>query len=120
MSISDNKTSKFYSDVNPVATSQQEVNPQNYMIAETSRVEAYFLDEISKREKLAKKMQCLVTLSKGVGTRLVATAVIICCLPILVFASGWVLPIGMALYGMSYFPNIEPIICCKVIKTQFN
>lgn len=58
MSISDNKTSKFYSDVNPVAPSQQEVDPQNYMTAEISRVEAYFLNKMSKREKLAKKMQC--------------------------------------------------------------
>ena len=55
MSICDDNTNKIYSDLNPTASSQLQVNQQNYRLAKISHVEAYFLDEIAKREKLAKK-----------------------------------------------------------------
>ena len=46
------KTSKIYPELSHAAPSQQEVNPQNYRQAKISKVEAYFLGKISKREKL--------------------------------------------------------------------
>ena len=62
-----------------------------------SKVEAYFLDQISKREILAKKLQCLATTSNAAGTRLISTAVITGSHSIPAFASGWALPIGVYL-----------------------
>ena len=50
------KTSKIYPDLNLTSPSQQEVNPQNYRLSKISEAEVYFLDAISKNEKLAKNI----------------------------------------------------------------
>ena len=54
MIVFDNDTSKSYPDLNPTAPSQQDLNPQNCRLAKISKVEAYLLGKITKREKLAK------------------------------------------------------------------
>ena len=54
MNVYGNQTSKIYPDINTVAPSSQETNPQNYRMSKISKVETYLLDDISKREKLAK------------------------------------------------------------------
>ena len=52
MSISDNETtSKIYPHLNPVAP--QEL--QTYRLRILTEIEAYFLDEIEARERIAKK-----------------------------------------------------------------
>ena len=55
MSIYNNETIKICVYLNPAAPSKQEVNSQNYRLIEISQSEAYFLDQISKREKLDEK-----------------------------------------------------------------
>ena len=57
MSVYDNDTSKIYPTLSPSAPPSQEVNPQTYRFAKISEIEAYFLDEIDTREKLAKKVK---------------------------------------------------------------
>ena len=52
MSIYDNET-KIYPDLNP--TSAQE--PQTYWLKKLTEIEAYLLDEIEVRERIAKKMK---------------------------------------------------------------
>ena len=56
MSVYDSDTSKIYPTLNPSAPQSQEVNPQTYRLTKISEIEAYFLDEIDTREKLAKKI----------------------------------------------------------------
>lgn len=91
MIICNNETSKICPDWDPTSPSQQEVNPQNFRLSKINAVEAYFLDEIFKREKLAKKMKRFATNSHAVGTGLIATAVINSSLPI--FAFGQIKPL---------------------------
>lgn len=57
-----------YDNLNPMAPSQQEVNLQNYCVAKISKVQVDFQGEIGKRQKLAKKMIRLATISNAVGT----------------------------------------------------
>lgn len=91
MIICNNETSKICPDWDPTSPSQQEVNPQNYRLSKINEVEAYFLDEIFKREKLAKKMKRFATNSHAVGTGLITTVVINSSLPI--FAFGQIKPL---------------------------
>ena len=51
MSICDNET-KIYPDLKPTAL---QVEPQTYLLNKLSEIEAYFLNEIEKREQKAKK-----------------------------------------------------------------
>ena len=55
MSIYNNETIKICVYLNRAAPSKQEVNSQNYKLIEISQAEAYFLDQIPKREKLDEK-----------------------------------------------------------------
>ena len=55
VSVYNNETIKIYACLNAATPSKQEVNSQNYRLVEISQVEAYFFDQIPKREKLAKK-----------------------------------------------------------------
>ena len=50
-----NEKNKVYPDLNPAASSQQELNPHNYRLAKITEVEGNFLNKISKREKSVKK-----------------------------------------------------------------
>ena len=58
MSIYNNETIKICVYLNRAAPSKQEVNSQNYRLIEISQAEAYFLDQIPKREKLDEKTSC--------------------------------------------------------------
>ena len=89
MSVYDNKTSKVYPDLNPMASSQQEVNPSNYRLAKISKMDAYFLNVSDKREKLAEKIKCLATVSNAICTVLITTAVTTSSASISTFLSGW-------------------------------
>ena len=101
MSISDKKISKFYPDLKPARRSKKEVNPQNSWLTKITGIEAYFLDKISKRKKIAKKTQHVATISNAVGIILIATAVATGSLSVPAFASGWALSLYIALYRMS-------------------
>ena len=52
MSICDNETSKIYPDLNPTAPQE----PQTYLLKKLTEIEAYLLDEIDVRERLAIKI----------------------------------------------------------------
>ena len=52
MSIYDNETSKIYPDLNPTAPQE----PQTYLLKKLTEIEAYLLDEIDVRERLAIKI----------------------------------------------------------------
>ena len=52
MSICDNET-KIYPGLKPTAPQE----PQSYRLNKLSEIEAFFLDEIKVREKIAKKMK---------------------------------------------------------------
>ena len=96
-----------YPDLNPTSPSQQVINPQIYRPAKIITVETYFLDKITEREKLGKKMQRLATISNAVGTGLIATVVITGGFPIPAFVSGWALPADIAFSGMSMLLLLE-------------
>ena len=53
MSIYDNETSKIYPDSNPKAPQE----PQTYRLKKLTEIEAYLLEEIEVRERLAKKIE---------------------------------------------------------------
>ena len=52
MHIYENET-KIYPDLNPAKPQE----PQSYRLKKLSEIEAFFLDEIKVREKIAKKMK---------------------------------------------------------------
>ena len=52
MHIYENET-KIYPDLNPAKPQE----PQSYRLNKLSEIEAFFLDEIKVREKIAKKMK---------------------------------------------------------------
>ena len=73
MSISDNETtSKIYPHLNPVAP--QEL--QTYRLRILTEIEAYFLDEIEARERIAKKMKRFNTITGIVDTDRITSTVI--------------------------------------------
>ena len=101
LGVYDNDASKIYTELKPIAPSQHEANPKNYRLAKISKDEAYFLQLITKREKLATKMQRLTSISNAVGTGLTAAAVVTSAVSTPAFACGWALPLGVALSTMS-------------------
>ena len=68
MSVYDNDPSKISPTFGPSAPPSQEVNPQTYRLAKISEIEAYFLDEIDAREKLAKKIKRFSTITAALDT----------------------------------------------------
>ena len=56
MSIYGSKPRKIYPHIHPMVPSRQEVNLRSYRPAKISKVGVYFLCEMAKREKLAKKL----------------------------------------------------------------
>lgn len=101
------------------------INRLNCRPAKIIEVEAHFQDKIARTKKLAEKMQHLAAISNTVCTGSICTAAIPGSLCILVFVSGWDLPIGIALSDMSiliapgkcYFSKVMPMICCKARET---
>ena len=61
MSIYDNET-KIYPDLNPMAPQE----PQSYRLNKLSEIEAYFLDEIDARERVAQKKMIRFNIITGI------------------------------------------------------
>ena len=102
MSIYDNET-KIYPDLNPTAPQE----PQTYRLKKLTEIEAFFLDEIEVRERIAKKMKRFNTITGIVDTGLITSTVITGGISIAAFASGVGLPVGAALGGPAYFFHLQ-------------
>ena len=112
MSTCDNEKSKIYSDLSP--TARQE--PQAYRLKKLTEIDAYLLDEIEVRERLAKKMKQYNTIASIVDTGLNTSTVITGGVFIAAFASGVRLPVGIALSGTSLIFSVATAITRKSFK----
>ena len=109
----DNETSKIYPDLNPTAPQE----PQTYRLKKLTKIEAYLLDEIEVRKRLAKKMKQFNTITGIVDTRLITSTVITGGISIAAFASGAGLPVSIALSGTSLLLSLATVITRKSFKT---
>ena len=99
---------------------------QKYRLQKVSEREAFFLHRMEEREKLAKKIRQIGNSIFIADTRLIITTVVAGSTLIAAFASGVVIPVGIALTGTSllliYCNNSYPeesFSCkCKAEKTQ--
>ena len=96
MSIYDNET-QIYPDLNPAAP--QEL--QTYRINKLTEIEAYLLNEIEVRERLAKKIRRFNAITRIGDTGLITSTVITGGISIAAFASGVALPVAITLSGTS-------------------
>ena len=113
MSIYFNKTRKIYSDLNPTAPQEQ----QTYRLKKLTEIEAFFLDEIEVRERLAKKIKRFNTITGIVETGLITSTVITGGISIAAFASGVGLTVGITLSGTTLLLSIATVIIRKSFKT---
>ena len=111
MSIYDNET-KIYLDLEPTAPQE----PQTYCLNKLSEIEAYFLNEIEVRGKIAKKMKRFNTVTGIVDTGLITSTVITGGISIAALASGVGLPVGIALGGISLILSLATAITRKSFK----
>ena len=112
MSVYDNETtSKIYPGLNPTAPQE----PQTYRLKKIE-IEAYLLDEIEVRERIAKKMKRFNTITGIVDTGLITSTVITGGISIAAFASGVGLPVGIALSGTSLLLSLATAITRKSFK----
>ena len=116
MSVYDNDTSKIYSTLDPSAPQSQEVNPQTCRLAKISEIEAYFLDEIDTREKLAKKIKRFSTFTAVLDTSLITTTAITGGISIAAIASGIGLPVGIGFSATSLLLSLATTITRKTIS----
>ena len=112
MSIYDNET-KISSDLNPSALQE----PQTYRLKKLTEIEAFFLDEIEVRERIAKKMKRFNAITDIVDTGLITSTVITGGISIAAFANGVGLPVGIALSGTSLLLSLATVITRKSFKT---
>ena len=96
MSTYDNET-KIYPDLKPTAPQE----PQSYRLNKLSEIEAFFLDEIEVREQISKKMKRFNAITGDVDTGPNTSTMITGGTSIAAFASGFGLPVRMALIGTS-------------------
>ena len=114
MSIYDNETtSKIYPDLNPTASQEQ----QTYRLKKLTEIEAYLVDDIEVRKRIAKKMKRLSTITSIVDTGLTTSIVITEGVSIAAFASGVGLPVGVALSEISLLLSLATVITRKSFKT---
>ena len=114
MSIYENETtSKIYPYLNPPAPQE----PQTYCLKKLSKIEAYLLDEIEVRERIATKMEQFNTITGIVDTGLITSLVITGGGSIVAFASGVGLPVDIALSGTSLLLSLATVITRKSFKT---
>ena len=92
MSICDNET-KIYPDLNPTAPQE----PQSYRLQILTEIEAYLLNKIEVRKRIAKKMKRFNTITGIVDTSLITSTVLTGGISIAAFASGVGLPVHIAL-----------------------
>ena len=116
MSVYDNDTSKIYPTLGLSAPPSQEVNPQTYRLAKISEIEAYFLDEIDAREKLAKKIKRFSTITAVLDTSLITTTAITGGISIAALASSIGLPVGISLSATSLLLSLATTITRKTIS----
>ena len=116
MSVYDNDTSKIYPTLGPSAPPSQEVNPQTYHLAKISEIEAYFLDEIDAREKLAKKIKRFSTINAVLDTSLIITTAIPGGISIAALASGIGLPVGISLSATSLLLSLAATMTRETIS----
>ena len=112
MSIYDNETSKIYPDLNPTAPQE----PQAYRLKKLTEIEAYLLDEIEVRERLAKNMKRFNARPNYISSGLITSAVIIGEISIAAFARGAGLPVGITLRGTSLLLSLATVITQKSFK----
>ena len=105
MNIYDNET-KIYPDLNPSAPQE----PQSYKLQKLTEIEAYLLNEIEVRERIAKKMKRFNIVTGIVDTGLITSTVITGETSIAAFASGVGLPVGIALSGTSLLLSLATAI----------
>ena len=111
MSIHDNET-KIYPDLNP--TAPQEL--KSYRLQKLAEIEAYLLNEIEVRERIAKKVKRFNTITGIVDTGLITSTVITGGISTAAFASGVGLPVGIALSGTSLLLSLATAITRKSFK----
>ena len=111
MSIYDNDT-KIYPDLNPTAPQES----QAYRLQKLTEIEAYLLNEIEVRERIATKMKPSNTITGIVNIGLITSTVITGSISIATFASGLGLPIGIALSGISLLLSLATAITRKSFK----
>ena len=98
MSIYDNeRTIKVYPDLNPTAPQET----QTYRLKKLTEIEAYLLDEIEVRQRVAKNMKRFNTITGIVDTGLITSMVITGGISIATFFSDAGLPVAIALSGTS-------------------
>ena len=116
MSVYNNETSKIYPTLGPSAPPSQEVNSQIYRLAKISEIEAYFLDEIDAREKLAKKIKRFSTITAVLYTSLITATAITGGISIGALASGIGLPVGIGLSATSLLLSLATTITRKTMS----
>ena len=104
-------TSKSYPDLNPMAPQESQI----YRFKKLTEIEAYLLDEIEARERIAKKMKRFNTITGIIDTGLITSTVITG--GIAAFVSGVGLPVGIALSRSSLFLFLATVITPKSFKT---
>ena len=82
-----------------------------------SEIEAFCLEEIEARERIAKKMKRFITITGIVYTGLIKSTVITGGISIAAFASGVGLPVVIALSGTSLLLSLATAITQKSFKT---
>ena len=103
---------KFYPDLNPTVPQE----PQTYCLNKLSKIEAYFLNEIEVREKIAKKMKQFNRITGIADMSLITSTVITGRISIASFASGVGLPVGITLSGTSLLLSLATAITQKSFK----
>ena len=112
MSIQDNET-KIYPDLNPTAPQET----QTHRLQKLTEIEAYLLNKIEVRERIAKKMKRFNTITGIVDTGLITSTVITGGIATAAFVSGVGLPVGIALSGTSLLLPLAAVITRKSFKT---
>ena len=91
----------MYTDNNKVyptlPSAPEDDTAQKYRLQKVSEIEAFFLHEMEEREKLAKKVRRIGNSILIADTGLIITTVITGSTSIAAFASGVVIPVGIAL-----------------------
>ena len=82
-----------------------------------TEIEAYLLDEIEVRDRIAKEMKWFNTITDIVDTGLITLTAITGGISIAAFASGVGLPVGVALSGTSLLLSLAIVITRKSFKT---
>ena len=112
MSIYDNDT-KISPDLN--ASASQEL--QAYRLQKLTEIEAYMLNEIEFRGRLAKKMEQFNTVTGIVNTGLITSMVITGGISITAIASGVGLPVAITLSGTSLILSLATGITQNLLKS---